>query len=566
MELRWVVQESDEQKISSLRESLNVNPTICRLLTQRGINTYEEAKRFFRPSLDDLHDPFLMKDMDVAIARITEAIDKKEKILIYGDYDVDGTTAVSLFYTYFSQFTDNLEYYIPDRYKEGYGLSMTGVDWAKERGVEVIVSLDCGITAIDEIQYAQSLGIEVIVGDHHLPGDDVPPAFAVLDPKQSDCCYPYGELSGAGIGFKICQGYAQFHKLEMDSVFELLDLVAISIASDIVPVTGENRVLAYFGLQKINGDPRPGVKAIFDSLRLDREISLTDLVFIVGPRINAAGRMEHAKMAVALLIHDNSPALDDKINEINTKNEMRKDIDRSITEEALSMIDNDEIAKAKYSTVLYKADWHKGVIGIVASRLIESYYKPTIVLSMSSDGLISGSARSVKGFSVYNAICECSDLLESFGGHKYAAGLSMTEENLPLFIERFEQVVKASITEDSRSPQLTIDAEINLPEITSKFYNILKQFEPFGPGNMKPVFVAKNIHHSGQARLLKEKHLKLRIYNGGNQSIEGIGFGLADKHSMVNAGPVDLCFTVDENHWNNKTTLQMRLKDVKPSR
>ncbi len=564
MDNRWVLCDSDREKVDNLQAQLKVHPTICQLLVQRGIETYNDAKKFFRPSLDDLHDPFLMKDMDKAVDRIHEAIVKKEKILVYGDYDVDGTTSVALFHTFFSNLTDQVRYYIPDRYKEGYGLSKEGVDWAKERGVEVIVSLDCGITAVDEIAYAETLGIEVIVGDHHLPGDEIPPAFACLDPKQTDCNYPYKELSGAGIGFKICQAYAQRYNIDMGKVHDLLDFVVISIASDIVPITGENRVLAYYGLQKLNEDPRPGIKVIFDSLELDKEITISDLVFIIGPRINAAGRMEHAKLAVDMLLDRGTINIDKKAANLNLNNSARQDIDKSITEEALQMLDEDPMMKDGLSTVMFKPEWHKGVIGIVASRLIDTYHRPTIVLTGEGE-IISGSARSVSGFNIYNALEACSDLLESFGGHKYAAGLSLKRENLELFRERFEKAVKQNIDERCLTPEIKLDAEIALDDVNPKFYNLIKQFAPFGPGNMKPVFITKALKDAGRSKILKDKHLRLNVRNGYTRYMHGIGFGMADKFDIVKNGKFDVCFNIEENHWNGRTDLQLKLKDVRPS-
>jgi len=562
---KWKLCDSDKHIAQQLQEELKINPVFCDLLVQRGIKTYDDAKSFFRPSLDNLHDPFLMKGMREAIDRLDRAIRDDEKILIYGDYDVDGTTSVALTYTFFRNFTNKIDYYIPDRYGEGYGLSEKGVQWAKDNGYHLILTLDCGITAVDEVETANSLGIDIIVGDHHLPNDEVPKAIACLDPKQEDCDYPYKELSGAGIGFKICEAYALKHDIDLGKVYDLLDYVVISIASDIVPITGENRVLAYYGLQKINEDPRPGVKVIFDMLRLDKEITISDLVFTIGPRINAAGRMKHASLAVEMLIDKGSLSLDKKAQVLNTNNLKRRDIDQAITEEALNIIREDEVLQKNYSTVLYKADWHKGVIGIVASRLIENFYRPTIVLT-ESNGLISGSARSVKGFSIYDALQSCSDLLVTFGGHKYAAGLSLQEENLAEFQRRFEEVVRGSITEECLTPEIKIDAHIQLADINDKFYKILRQFAPFGPGNMRPVFLIENLRDAGRSRKLNNGHLKVNVKDPAtNYYFDGIGFKLGKKIDVIKHGSFDACFNLNENEWNGRKTIQMLIKDIRKS-
>ncbi len=565
MNYKWVQCDSKPKEVQKLQESLNIHPVLCQLLVQRGIKTYDEAKAFFRPSLSQLHDPFLMKGMKEAVERIERAIRNQEKILIYGDYDVDGTTSVALAYQYFKQFTPHLNYYIPDRYSEGYGLSEKGVRWAHEHGFSLILTLDCGITAIDEVETANQLGIDIIVGDHHLPNDELPKAEACLDPKQPNCMYPYKELSGAGIGFKICQAYAIKNNYKLDDVYALLDFVVISIASDIVPITGENRVLAFFGLQKINTNPRPGIKVIFDMLEFDRSVTISDLVFTIGPRINAAGRMKHAKLAVDMLIDEGTLNLDDKAQNLDENNLIRREFDQSITQEAIEMIDQDDTLKKAYSTVVYKQDWHKGVIGIVASRLIESFYKPTIVLTQ-SNGLLSGSARSVKGFSIYNALQECGDLLENFGGHKYAAGLSLKLENLEEFQQRFEDVVRQTISEESRYPELKIDAEIKLGDINDKFFNIVQQFAPFGPGNMRPVFQIKQLRDAGRSKALANGHLKINVQDPSTYYyFDGIGFNLGHKFDLVKNGYFDASFSLAENTWNGRTTIQMVLKDIKKS-
>lgn len=560
---KWIQCDSDEETARQLQKVLKIHPVFCDLLVSRGIETYDEAKAFFRPSLNDLIDPFLMKDMSEAVDRIHQAIQNQEKILIYGDYDVDGTTSVSLSYTFFSELTNLIDYYIPDRYGEGYGLSDQGVRWAKENGYQLIITLDCGITAMDEVETANELGIDIIIGDHHLPAGEIPKAVACLDPKRPDCEYPYKELSGAGVGFKICEAYAIRYDVDLSKVYDLLDLVSISIAADIVPITGENRIMAFYGLQKINENPRPGIKVIFDMLELDKEIDINDLVFTIGPRINAAGRMKHASLAVEVLIDKGSLDIDKKAQVLDTNNQDRRDVDKKITEEALAMINNSEVLKSNFSTVLYKNDWHKGVIGIVASRLIENFYRPTIVMS-ASNGLISGSARSVKGFSIYDALHECQDLLESFGGHKYAAGLSMKEENLPEFQNRFEQIVRRDIHEECMTPEIKIDAEIHLKEINDKFYNILKQFAPYGPGNMRPIFLIKNLQNAGRSKNLNNGHLKVNVRDPAtNFYFDGIGFNLGNKMEIIRKGAFDSCFTLRENFWNGKRTIQMVIKDIR---
>lgn len=564
---RWVLCDSNIELTNQLQKDLNIHPVLCHLLIHRGVTTYQEAKDFFRPSLDNLIDPFLMRGMSEAVSRINTAIENHEKILIYGDYDVDGTTAVSLAYTFFRKLTDKIDYYIPDRYDEGYGLSETGVKYAKDNDYTLIITLDCGITAVDEVEAAKQMGVDIIIGDHHLPSSKLPDAVACLDPKQSECPYPYKELSGCGIGFKICQAYAQrYGTVPMEEVYDLLDYVVISIASDIVPITGENRILAYYGLKKINENPRPGIKVIFDLLEFDRTVTITDLVFTIGPRINAAGRMKHASLAVDMLIDKGSLQLDEKARHLNQNNLARRDIDKTITENALDMIEESEELQNNYSTVLYDESWHKGVIGIVASRLIESYYRPTIVLTK-SNGVLTGSARSVKGFSIYDALHECSDLLETFGGHKYAAGLSLLEENLDAFRKKFEAVVRESIEEDCLTPEIKIDAEISLNELNPKFHNIVRQFAPFGPGNMKPVFMVRNLVDAGRSKRLNNNHLKVNVRHPKlNYFYDGIGFNMGDKYDLVKSSIFDACFTIEENFFNGKTTLQMRFKDIEPSK
>jgi single-stranded-DNA-specific exonuclease len=570
MEKRWVLMPTgNSETIQKLAGELNIHPVLAQLLVQRGINTFDEAKHFFRPSLNDLHDPFLMKDMDKAVDRISNAILNKEKILVYGDYDVDGTTAVSLVYTFLHNQYVNVEYYIPDRYKEGYGISLQGIDYAIENGCNLIIALDCGIKSIDKIEYANTLGVDFIICDHHRPGSELPNAVAVLDPKRADCDYPYKELSGCGVGFKLIQAIAQQKGIVFEDLTQYLDLVAVSIAADIVPITGENRILAYYGLKLLNENPRPGFKAILELSNFKKdEITVNDVVFLIAPRINAAGRIESGKSAVELLVSKNDNVaglLGDGINEHNLK---RKDLDASITEHALQLIEESEDHKFRKSTVLYNSAWHKGVIGIVASRLTEKYYRPTIVLTKSNDenNMVSGSARSVKDFDVYNAIESCSDLLEQFGGHMYAAGLTMKEENVEEFIQRFEEVVSSTIEDRMLVREVEIDAELNLNDINQKFFNILKQFAPFGPGNMSPIFKSSNVRDNGRGKVVGNNHLKLTLvqHDDYQSTFDGIAFQLGHHHPQVEQQDAfEIVYHIEENNFNNRTTLQLNIKDLK---
>lgn len=566
MEKRWVLKpQGNEEVVNRLAGELRISKFLVNLLVQRGINNYDEARKFFRPSLDDLHDPFLMRDMDKAIERIGEALARKEHILVYGDYDVDGTTAVSLVYTFLKTYSGNIGYYIPDRYKEGYGISRQGIEWAKENGYSLIIALDCGIKSTDKVEFATSLGIDFIICDHHRPGAEIPKAVAVLDPKRNDCEYPYKELSGCGIGFKLIQAFAQANHVPFVHLEQFLDLVAISIAADIVPITGENRILAYYGLQRINKEPRPGIKAILELGGIKKELVINDIVFTIAPRINAAGRIEHGVKAVELLIQkqeDLAGFLGDDINEQNTT---RKTLDSLITDQALQQIESDASFQHRKSTVVYNPEWHKGVIGIVASRLTDKYYRPTIVLTR-SNGYVSGSARSVKDFDVYNAIERCSDLLEQFGGHMYAAGLTMKEENVETFRERFEEVVSATIEERMLTREIEIDAELSLKDITPSFYRILKQFSPFGPGNMAPIFVSTGVRDNGRGRVVGNNHLKLSLRQEDvNPTLfDGIAFQLGHHHPMVEQQQTfDVVYHVEENTFNGRTTLQLNIKDLK---
>ncbi len=558
---RWKAQKVDPNLSESLQQELKIHPIFCNLLVSRGITTYAEAKSFFRPSLDHLHDPFLMKDMGQAIKRIKEAIENNEKLLIYGDYDVDGTTSVALVYSFFKTLHSNIDFYIPDRYKEGYGVSKDGIDYANKNKASLIIALDCGIKAIEQIEYANQKGIDFIICDHHRPGDQLPNAIAVLDPKREDCQYPYKELSGCGIGFKLIEAYAQASDLSFEEVIQYLDFVTISIACDIVPITGENRVLAFYGLQQLSNKTRPGIHQLLDLAGFKKEhISIDDLVFKVGPRINAAGRMGDAKDAVRLLISEKVEASNNASN-LNASNTDRQKVDQDITQEAMDIIANDNMLQEKKTTVLFQPHWHKGVIGIVASRLIETYYRPTIVLT-ESEGKITGSARSVVGFDIYNAIKSCEDLLEQFGGHKYAAGLTLSSNNLNAFIEKFEAIVSNTIDKKLLTPEITVDANLSFTDINYPFFNLLQQFAPFGPQNMKPVFRTTQVVDSGYSKIVGERHLKLSIKHQGSQTINGIAFGMANYIDVVKKGNFDVCYTLEENEWQGNKSIQLNVKDI----
>lgn len=564
MEKKWVYKELvDQNTIDQLSKAINVNSTLASVLISRGVDTFHKAKSFFRPELNQLHDPFLMKDMEEAVSRIEVAIQQKEKILVYGDYDVDGTTSVAMMYHFLSSIYDQVSFYIPDRYKEGYGISAQGIEWAVEHNFSLMISLDCGIKANHLVQMAHDQNIEFIICDHHTPGDDLPNAVAVLDPKRKDCSYPYKELSGCGVGFKLIQAFASRNNISSAQIFEYLDLLAISIASDIVPITEENRVLAFYGLQKINASPRPGIKALITLSGNRSSIDISGVVFGIGPRINAAGRIDHAKGAVDLLLAKDFSEAETFGQRINTHNDERRNVDSKITEEALKLIAKNDDGNSK-STVLYQEHWHKGVIGIVASRCIEHYYRPTVILT-ESGGKATGSARSVEGYNVYNAISACEDVLDQYGGHMYAAGLTMPVENVPAFQRQFETFVTTTITEDQLVPKITIDAEITLDNITPKFYKILKQMSPFGPENMTPVFVIHQVNIKGAPLLLKDKHLKFTAQQEANsQSIECIGFGLGHMFDLVNSGnSFSLVCTIEENNFRNIKSLQLFIKDIK---
>jgi single-stranded-DNA-specific exonuclease len=556
--------QPDTDKINELAAAINTDRVNATLLLQRGINDFNAAKDFFRPSLNLLHDPFLMKDMDKAVARIITAINNNEKILVYGDYDVDGTTSVALFYSYLKSINAQAGYYIPDRYAEGYGISFKGIDFAKENNFVLVVSLDCGIKANDKIDYANKLGVDFIICDHHLPGDELPKAFAVLDPKRKDCPYPFKELSGCGVGFKLAQALQSKLNKPFEELTELLDLVAISIAADIVPVNGENRVLCYYGLQELNKMKRAGIRALYQLNNLKKEVTITDIVFVLAPRINAAGRIDHAMRAAELLLSDNEEEATKFAGNINQTNTNRKEIDQGMTAQALEMIDVSPELIAKKTTVVFNESWHKGVVGIVASRLIEKYYRPTIVLTK-SDGMLTGSARSVKNFDIHAAIDNCSDLLEQFGGHRHAAGLTLKPENLEAFIARFEAQVSKTIADEDLIPEIDVDVNIHLDEITPKFFSVLKQFAPHGPENMTPVFVTDNVLDTGWARVVGTNHLKLELYQQENPTIKfhAIAFDKGDFLSFFQKKvPLSICYTVAENHYNGNTTLQLVIRDI----
>ncbi len=562
--MRWTIKpKPSEEKVKLLAEALNVEEFVATLLVQRGIETYEEARQFFRPTLADLHSPYLMKDMDKAVERIELAIENGENILVFGDYDVDGTTAVSLVSSYLKTYYPNVATYIPDRYDEGYGISFKGIDFADDNGFSLIIALDCGIKSINHVGYAKEKNIDFIICDHHRPGNSLPDAVAVLDPKREDCNYPYDELCGCGIGFKLIQALGENRNQTVEDLTSYLDLVATAIAADIVPMTGENRILAYFGLQVINSDPRPGFKALVHQIK-KQTLDITDVVFIIAPRINAAGRIKHGNHAVELLTEFDFEQAQQFASEIEAYNSERKDLDKQITKEALSqIIENNE--EKRFTSVVFQEDWHKGVIGIVASRLIETYYRPTLVFTKSGDKY-AASARSVKGFDVYNALEACSEHLEQFGGHMYAAGMTLLEENYLAFKNAFEKEVERTIHPDMLIPEIAIDAEINLSDITPKLTRILKQFEPFGPQNMTPIFLTQNVKDTGYAQKLGAdgEHLKLFVRQNNSEGMAAIGFGLGDKMELTtNKKPFEAVYCIDENEWNGKTSVQLRLKDIK---
>ena len=562
--MRWTIKPIPKpEKTKDLAEALKVDPFIAQLLVQRGIETYEEARQFFRPTLNDLHDPYLMKDMDKAVERIEKAIQNKENILVFGDYDVDGTTAVSLVSSYLKTFYPNVATYIPDRYDEGYGISFKGIDFASDNDFSLIIALDCGIKSIDHVTYAKERNIDFIICDHHRPGAFLPEAIAVLDPKRDDCTYPYDELCGCGVGFKLIQALGVNRNQTIEDFIPYLDLVATAIAADIVPMTGENRILAYFGLQVINAEPRPGIKALIHQIK-KQTLDITDVVFIIAPRINAAGRIKHGNHAVELLTEFDFEQAQQFASEIEQYNSDRKDLDKQITKEALLQIEENQ-EKERFTTVVFQENWHKGVIGIVASRLIETYYRPTLVFTKSGD-FYAASARSVSGFDVYNALEACSEHLEQFGGHMYAAGMTLKPENYENFKAAFEKVVQETIHPDLLTPEITIDTEINFTEITPKLTRILKQFEPFGPQNMTPLFLTKDVRDTGYGKPLgqEDEHLKLFVKQNNSEGISAIGFGLGNKmDSIRNQKPFQILYSIDENEWKGKVSLQLTIRDIK---
>ncbi|SEI87177.1 exonuclease RecJ [Dyadobacter sp. SG02] len=567
IEKRWIHYPSftseQEQVAQSLAESLKVSPSLATLLVQRGILDFEQSRDFFRPDIRHLHDPFLMADMEKAVERLVKAIDSNEKILVYGDYDVDGTTSVALFYGFLKRIYPNLDYYIPDRYEEGYGVSWQGVDWAEANGYTLIVTLDCGVKSVDKVTVALEKGIDFIICDHHRPGDELPPAAAVLDPKREDCLYPYKELTGCGVGFKLLQAFCIKQGLNLETLYDYLDLLVVSIASDIVPITGENRILAFYGLQRLNAQPRTGIKALIQISGISGALDITNVVFGLGPRINAAGRIKHAKEAVRLLLSEIEEEAMEFAEEINRHNSERRNFDSSITEQALFMIENDEWFSNAKSTVLYKEDWHKGVIGIVASRCIEKYHRPTIILTQ-SHGKAAGSARSVPGFDVYEAIEECADLLEQYGGHTFAAGLTLPLDNVEAFRMRFNEIVSSRIQPDQLVPMINVDMLLDLEAITPKFYNILRQMGPFGPGNMTPIFESRNMTLVGRPSLMKEKHIKFDVKQNSSAAFTAVGFGMGHFYpDIVNGRPFSICYCLEENNFRDKKTLQLSLKDIK---
>ena len=566
----WKLREgADAENVRQLSSELGVDPVLAELLVQRDVRTFEQARSFFRPNLNDLHDPFLMQDMDKAVERLRQAIVTGEKILVYGDYDVDGTTAVSLVYSFLRRLTRQIDFYIPERYDEGYGVSYKGIDWAAECGFGLIITLDCGIKANEKVDYAKEKGIDMIICDHHLPENELPKAVAVLDPKREDCNYPFDDLSGCGVGFKLVQAYSQRYDIPFDTLIPLLDLLVVSIASDLVSVTGENRILAHYGLKQLNVNPREGLLAMIQLSGLEpNHLTIDDIVFKIGPRINAAGRMESGRMAVELLTAMDVEEAVRIGTEINEHNNERKNIDRRITQEALDMVRSGNCLSSANATIVYNPQWHKGVVGIVASRLVEAFYKPTIVFTMSQGGLVTGSARSVHGFDLYDAIESCADLLENFGGHLYAAGLTLKEENLPAFCERIEKAISGTIIPAMQTPVVDIDARLNFSQITPKFLRILKQFQPFGPGNSAPVFLTENVYDNGMGRKVGAEggHLKLELIQESHpyHHISAIAFNMAGYFEHIKAGnPIDVCYSIVENYYRGTANTQLRVKDLR---
>ncbi len=562
MQKRWNILQADETRSTALQEALKINKTLCRILTQRGIDDFDKAKQYFRPQLSELHDPWLMKDMHKAVERILSAFEKGEKILVFGDYDVDGTTSVASVFQFIHNIYSDTDFYIPHRYREGYGVSKLGIDFAKENGFTLIISLDCGIKSVELIAYAKTLGIDFVVCDHHLPDKELPPAIAILNAKQSDCKYPYKELCGCGVGFKLMMALADKLGLPDESYLNYLDLVATAIAADIVPITGENRIMAFYGLQKVNENPCAGIKALMQLAGVQKKMHISNLVFVIAPRVNAAGRMDDARKAVQLFIeHDYTQALA-FAEMLHSDNVDRREADSTITEEAMTIIQNDPDAAKKKTTVVFQEHWHKGVVGIVASRLIETYYRPTIVLTRSGD-YVAGSARSVAGFNLYEAIHACREHLLGYGGHFAAAGMTLLPENVQAFADSFEREVSKLITDDLLIPEIIIDSEISFTEITENFYSILNQMEPFGPENMRPVFIARKVNDTGFSKVVKEQHIRF-VLKQNNITLTGIGFNMAEKFPLLQQQkPLDIVFTIDENEWNGEKNLQMKMIDIR---
>ena len=564
MERRWTILNADEQKVNALHEALKIHPAICKILVQRNIASFDSAKNFYRPQLTDLHDPWLMKDMNKAVDRIISAIEKQEKILVYGDYDVDGTTSVACMFQFLQKIHSNLDFYIPHRYREGYGISKAGIDFANENGFSLIISLDCGIKSVELIRYAKELGIDFIVCDHHLPDEELPPAAAILNAKQKDCPYPYKELCGCGVGFKLISALTEKLNLPKEFSLEYLDLVATAIAADIVPMTGENRVLAYFGLKKANEDPNNGIKALSHLSGLTKTLHINNLVFMIAPRVNAAGRMDDARKAVMMFVAKTYEEALQYAEMLHSDNTDRKEADSNITDEALALIKGDEIMVNRKSTVVFKPHWHKGVVGIVASRLIEHYYRPTVVLTQSGE-YAAGSARSVPGFNLYEAIHACKDYLLGYGGHFAAAGMTIEVDKIEAFKNKFEEVVSMTIDPGLLVPEIVIDAEINFSDVTWPFYNIISQMEPFGPENLRPHFLVRKVVDTGFSKIVKEDHLRF-VLKQDHITFTGIGFGMAEKFPLLQMKkPVDVVFKVDENEWNGQKSLQLRVIDMRPS-
>ena len=568
-ECKWILKEpADPGKVTRLATEVGIDRVLAELLVKRGVETFEEARSFFRPDLANLHDPFLMKDMDRAVERVRAAIVSGEKILVYGDYDVDGTTAVALVYSFLKRFTSNIDFYVPDRNDEGYGVSLKGVDWAHQNGFTLIITLDCGIKAIEKTQYASERGIDMIICDHHLPDDELPAAVAVLDPKREDCSYPFDDLSGCGVGFKLVQAYSQRYNVPFESLIPLLDYLVVSIASDLVSVVGENRILAHFGLKQLNDSPRAGLFAMITLSKLEQgHVTIDDIVFKIGPRINAAGRMETGRLAVELLTSDDLDSAMEIGEKINENNNERKSIDREITQEALEMVQNGQCLSWQNATIVYNPNWNKGVVGIVASRLVEAFYKPTIVLTK-SNGFVTGSARSIPGLDLYEAIENCSDLLENFGGHVYAAGLTLKEEYLAEFSERVNRFIGEKVTEEMMTPVIELDAKLDFSSITPKFFRILKQFQPFGPGNNNPLFLTENVYDDGNGRKVGAGgvHMKLDLIQESQpyHRISAIAFNMSDFYEYIKAGnPFDVCYSIVENYYRGTSTIQLRVKDMR---